>query len=217
MLSNNGIVTTFTPEQEQVFLGTIFGDATLRSPRGRVSNSQFEVKHRELDKEYLFWKYECLKLSGIFKRAPYPRISHLNGKQYPNWTLSSRHLPIFTLYRKLFYPGSRKVVLPELLDKLELLGLAVWYMDDGHLSCFREGVPYPRVWLATMSFTYGENVMIRDWFDDKFGFHFHIYKVDRGARWGLLSGRAGVEKFLAMLRPHAVLCMERKFKVLGGE
>jgi len=202
---NDGLLTEFTPEQEQVFLGTMLGDANLSSGS---YNSSLRVKHREADKEYLFWKYDILKSSRIFLNPPKPKPPR--PPSGISWLLYSRRLPIFRVYREMFYPSRGEKIVPvEVLDKLELLGLAVWYMDDGH---FQFGVPKRpnrrTVYLATQGFDYKDNVLVRDWMERKFGFRFDLV-----GEMGLRLGRRGeVERFLEMLRPFSVPCMERKFR-----
>jgi len=215
--NNHAIITDFSSQQEQIFLGTMFGDSSLRRPRSNGHNIVFRGVHREADREYLFWKYEILKSSGIFKRPPWTRLGYRNGVAHLQWRFYSRALPIFTTYRKVFYPEGKKIVPREILKKLEPLGLAVWYMDDGGFWPGSSSRPNSRwVTLNTQSFTHDENTMIKNWLDEKFGFHFRVVKTDGGTGWKLrLPGKTETERWLDLLRPFMVPCMKRKF--IGAE
>jgi len=216
-------MTKLNSQQEQVIIGTVLGDGGLYIRDGGKCNALFKVTHREADKEYLFWKYEMLKSSGIFLRPPSRRLKkarHEGGHVYFHWKLSSRRLPIFTAYHKMFYPNGKKIVTQEILDRLEPLGLAVWYMDDGSLvsrspRIRKSGIVHlvagRNMSLSTMGFTYEENVLIRGWILERFNI---LFRVSRHYQlWGLRLGRrAEVNKFLDIIRPYLVPCMERKFK-----
>ena len=206
--SNSDITTEFTSEQEQVFLGTMLGDGTLTPPKSNTQNSRFEGTHKAAHKEYLFWKYGVLEPSGIFPRPPYWRLS---SRGHPTWRFYSRCLPILRDYRKLFYPDEIKIPPSEVLDKLEPLGLATWYQDDGGLKVGTQREP-GRCWveLNTQGFTYESNLLIRDWLEKKFSFHFHLHR--ESDHWKLrLTRRYEAREFVDILVPYAVPCMEYKF------
>lgn len=204
------MIAKFTPEQEQVVMGTLLGNGSLR--RRQHSHDSLWAKHREVDREYIFWKYEVLKSSGIFMRPPFYRPNN-RGRDHV-WIFQSRHLPILSTYRELFYPNGKKAVTREILDKLDLLGLAVWYMDNGSLQVGLPSQPnHRRLVLCTECFTCEENTLIRDWLEEKFGFNFLLARIDAGTSWRLrLTRRVEVERFVDMLRPYAVPCMGRSFR-----
>ena len=212
MATNNHIIVEFTPEQEQVFIGTMFGDGNLHR-KGGTQNAFFQTVCSDRDREYILWKYKILKSSNIFLRSPYLRPEIRGFGSHPKWHLCSRHLPLLTEYNQLFYPNGKKSASLGMLDRLSSLGLAVWYMDDG---CSRSD--QPTVILSTQGFPYEENLVIRDWFKEKFGLPFRVQPHHHGKYYRLVLGRKeNVNRFLKLTRPYAQPCMARKFKEVLSE
>ena len=203
---------TFSPEQEQIVIGSVLGDGHLYRPNTPKCNSGFKVSH--VDREYSYWKYDCLKSTGLFN-PPTPRRRR---DKETSWLIQSRRDPFFTSLRAIFYPEGKKVVTVDLLERLTTLGMAVWYMDDGNLSLRHTAHSwvslrgYPRVSLATCDFTYQENEVIRDWFRKKYNLHFHInlnpYPLLR------LNPNKEVNEFVSLVEQYVIPCMRRKVSPL---
>jgi recombination protein RecA len=129
----------FTPEQYQMLLGTLLGDGTITVNPGSGS-CKFEVQHTIKQVDYLVWKAEVLR-NFIARKPPYRvirwRISkpskkmNFSKKEYEGVHFHTIVAPCFNKLRDLFYPNGVKRVSKEILDQLEPLGLAVWFMDDG--------------------------------------------------------------------------------------
>jgi hypothetical protein len=113
-------------EQEQVLIGSLLGDGCLclDYPRG---NPNYRETHTEAQKEYLFWKSEILK---PFRPSVYSAVRRGDNRM---WYISTNRIDLFMPYYRLFYPLGDKVAPDEALARLETLGLAVWFMDDGSL------------------------------------------------------------------------------------
>lgn len=122
-------------------------------------------------------------------------------------------------YHNLFYPNGKKVVTREILDKLESLGLAVWYMDDGSFN-------RKRCSIATYQFT--EQIeMIVDWFKDKYDLNIKIQserknknsflskKLDRILIYkSLRMDTKNSQKFIDLIKPYItpIECMRYKIQ-----
>ena len=219
MNTNDGIRTELTPSQHQVVLGTLFGDGSLTMGK-HSRNARLHFRVSEKDREYIFWKYRGLETTGVFKSPPKFRLCK-SGYKFKRtgdlqrvWYLFSRSLPIMTQYRELFYPNGEKSISQSALENLNALGLAVWYMDDGH---FHDSLKYKycRVGLSTQGFTCEDNELVRSWLAGRFGLHFHLHRVKEGhgSELYLTIGKE-VRRFLDIVRPYVsqVGCMERKLQ-----
>lgn len=212
-------VVSPTNDQKQVILGSVLGDCFLKRPRSLRDNSQFKLKHQNDDKDYLFWAWEMLKSTGLF---PDPPKLEPNGKSPPYWGLISRSHPIFTEYRKLFYPAGTKIVTSGILNQLEDLGVTVWIMDDGSFDR-----KHKKLKLYTNSFTYKENELIAEWFMSKYNLALRLAKKveEQGHHNYFLISRhqQEVRDFLLRIDPYLQLvpCMVRKrwreFEVVTGQ
>ncbi|GAI89835.1 unnamed protein product, partial [marine sediment metagenome] len=114
---------------------------------------------------------------------------------------------------ELFYPRGKKIITREILNRIGDLGLAVWYMDDGHLSIPMRAIT-PHIGLSTQGFTLEENKLIVDWFEKKYDFHFRISQRERNSRNQIslkLHREKEIDTFLKVTKPYMVPCMIRKW------
>lgn len=211
----------FNSVQEQIILGTIFGDGSLRRLKTPGANSSFSNTGADKFKEYIFWKYQSLKSSGLFPNGPKIITRHTDpcnklidfeiNRVY--WMLRSIRHPVFTVYYKAFYEvyGVKTVVL-EYLEKLNWLGIAVWYMDDGSINHVKSdsGKCYDRITLNTQSFSQKENIIIASWFQRQFGVEFRLAKDGTGHSILRISKQNEVLSFVDNIKPYLLPCMNYK-------
>lgn len=145
-------------EETQIILGSLLGDMYCRIHQ-RCKNAQIEGAHCTKQEPYLLWKVNSLKNISIHLRRGKLGQLHFESKNYP----------CLNYYHNLFYKKGKKKVTMEVLNQIGELGLAVWYMDDGH---HKKG---KRSYLFTNGFTYKENVMIKNWFERRWDILPKIY------------------------------------------
>lgn len=158
--------TSFSKEEFQVFLGTMYGDGWL-SKSEDSKNVRGGWAHSLKQKSYCQWKYEKLKrfCSKPVKVSQYDKRTE---KTYFKIRISILANPLITsYYDKLYHP--KKYINKELINLIEPLGLAVWFMDDG---CYDHG-SYS---LATNNFSIEDIELIREVFKNKFNLTFTRYK-----------------------------------------
>jgi len=154
---------TITAPQEQLLVGTIFGDASCvlqkgsRNPYVRVNQSLKDIGYTE-------WKHSQLLSTGLIQN-PVDKYGAFNTIQHP----------ILWKYRTLFYDSGTKVVTQELLDLMEPFGIAVWFMDDGCLSGAISRSPGPYYIIAMSCFSFKEAQMVCSWLIEKYGIEFRAY------------------------------------------
>jgi len=113
-------------EEFQVLIGSLLGDGSVYIPKGR-KNAIYQEKKKVPDAEYLWWK------SNILQRFN-PSISLSSTNDYDYTILITRSHPELTKLRQSWYPSGKKGIVIEDMEKLDALGLAVFYQDDGHLQ-----------------------------------------------------------------------------------
>ena len=135
--------------QKQIITGSLLGDGSVYRYKYR---SAFTANHSYKQKEYVDWLYS--ELESICRKKP----SYLNNGGWG--TVNYR---LYTLGRKeildlcdILYVDNKKTVTLDYLNRLDELGLAVWFMDDGSYGT-----------LSTHSFTKEENELISKWFKDR--------------------------------------------------
>jgi len=111
---------------EQVLLGSLLGDGSLSiRPRGR--NPVFSEMHSINQLDYLKWKNQFLKFRFTIEK----RIDKRFYTQYNQCRIISGARSELWNYYNMFYPNGKKIISKEILKKLDLLAIAVWFCDDG--------------------------------------------------------------------------------------
>lgn len=114
----------------QIFLGTVLGDAYLG--KSKTMNSAFcSFNHSLKQQNYCLWKYEQLK--RFCPRGPVflDIYDKRTKKVYYQVSVKTKVTPAFGIYYDSFYKNHKKYINEQLFSKIEALGLAVWFMDDG--------------------------------------------------------------------------------------
>ena len=109
--------------------------------------------------------------------------------------------PTFTPLHEEFYLD-RKRVTRELLDKLDDISLAFWFMDDGHVTVADNEYGDNRqlvLGLHTEGFTSDENALIVEWFRDR-GIHARVNTDAKGYNFVAMGAEAAME-FLRRTAP----------------
>jgi len=140
--------------QEQVLIGSLFGDGNL----SKFKTPHFNEAHSIKQREYLIWKKNCF--------SNFDPYLNENDKTI---NFSTKSDVSFTGYRRIFYPNGKKILPKQLLYKVDDLGLAVWIMDDGGIYVDkRTKIKSKTLKLFTYSFTKIENEMIVQWMNKKY-------------------------------------------------
>ncbi len=193
--------------EKQIILGGLFGDLYSRI-KDKCKNARIEGAHCKKQEKYLLWKVNMLKsLSFNLRRN---KLGYLS--------FESRRFPCLNYYHNLFYKNGKKEVTRQILDLVDRLGLAVWYMDDGSYKKRDRNCT-----LHTNGFTYAENLVIKEWFEEKWSIFPSICsntdpKRHPGKRWHYLYfGTKEAEKFISLIKDYIHPSMLYKIGVFKKE
>lgn len=115
--------------KEQILLGTLLGDAYIGKLYHRAKSYSIKWEHCLKQEEYALWKANnSLDNYSFCKRD---RLDSRTGNIYKSITCYSTK-DDYKYYRSLFYK-EHKEVSQEILNMLQPLSIAVWFMDDGNL------------------------------------------------------------------------------------
>lgn len=187
-----------TPEQHQIVLGAILGDASILVYKDSTPDwlCPMRLTQGQGQEAYLEWKKE--KLSLYFPRAEPKRYVNTGlGAGTVRLEYNSIPHPAFTMYRKLFYPGGKKHLSLEILNRLEPQGIAVWLMDDGSFN-----KPSGWIQIASHSFSREENEMTAQWFWDRWRIQPFVYQLRSRGLWFLEFNRPAVQALVPLVRDY---------------
>lgn len=125
-------IQNFTKVEEEVFIGSLLGDASIKRPKKEGHNCGAVMAHGIQQLDYLKWKESYLRRFStgikIADRLPDKRT----GNIYTSCYFYMKAHPVFLKFRNLFYPEGIKIIPKEIKSILSPLSLAIWYMDDGY-------------------------------------------------------------------------------------
>lgn len=204
-----------TTNQRGVILGAAIGDGHI-SLTGSKMRGRLHLRHSVAQKEYLEYKVGLLG-ELVRSQAHYdPGIgSYSKTGTFAVTTLSR---PEIAEIHRMLYPNGYKGITKEVLDQIDLLGLALWYMDDGSLIAARNeytradgtkgSSPNSHSTFSTHCFTVEEVESIRTWFVEKWQIEAWVNKTSRGpVLWLTLPGTRRLHQLIA---PYVPPCMEYK-------
>lgn len=158
---------------QSAIVGMVLGDASLIVGKSQKS-AYLQFRHSMVQKDYALWKADLLRqITHVNVTESEGYLDQRTGKKYPFINVKTRTHPLYTRLRQAFYPVRHKVVDPFWLKKLDELGFAIWYFDDGtskEYNCF----------LATLAFSWPENQVIAKYLWERFNLHADVRRWDKG-------------------------------------
>ena len=186
----------FTDDEFQVLYGTVLGDTHLSH---NSKNIQGSFNHCVKQKELAEFKQQYLNRFTnpvrIVKKHD-KRLKIPNYDQYYCYIKASTALN--AIYDKI-YSNNIKYINKELLYKLDGLGIAIWYMDDGSKP------KYGGYLLCTMNFSDSDLNIIQEFFKQKFDIN-TIIRKDKS----LYIKADSKEKFKELIKPYIIPSMMYK-------
>jgi len=223
-------------------IGMLLGDACFnrfqftRGPEGKSkkgpawNRTELRIYHKEGFKEYLDWKIELIK-AYIDEATIYEKVKKMKNDVFKGYDAYIKHRKNFHYMYKNFYVGGSpstnnrisgaiKIVKQSILNRVNPLSVAIWYMDDGSLyEADRRGYTKNRtISLHTDCFKYNEVEMIKQMFEDRFDIGFNIHHnstTDKSKDYGykLRTGKKdNIFKFIDLVEYFVkdVKCMNYK-------
>jgi len=203
----NGDFEELQPEQQQLLLGTLLGDASIS--QGSHTSAALGLSQKQ--PEYLKWKISILPefFSGDIHKCT--RFDKRASKSYTTYLASSYRHPIFAKLRIKLYPQGVKILSKDVLERLEAFGVAVLVMDDG---CGNKTWP-GQISISTYSFTKEENKRLCQWFAEKYQIYPAVYQDPRGYYYLGFTGE-NPRRLANLIRPYILPLFVYKTNVVNS-
>jgi recombination protein RecA len=197
---NNQLGNTIylTPKQESIIIGCVLGDGNLQRS-SKTANTRFSCEHGKKQIFYAKWKYEQLKsLKSKFTISKRKTADKRNGIFYESGKVETLVNTELNKFYDLFYSSGNKEVSKEILNLLNPLSIAVWFMDDGTLHS-------GSISIATCSFSNKSINNIIQYFADL------NIKFTKHKNKSIYLSRKSLPTFLKIIKPY--LLNEMYYKV----
>lgn len=193
------IQKSLSKEQKRLLVALLIGDGTISS------NYVFKLSHSIEQKEYLEWKVSLLNKFGIKNNGikEYTSSCGYNFGKRVLYSQMSLHSTIKALRRSIYIP--KKTITRRLLNWLDELGLAIWYMDDGFININeseqRHGSVQRNIRISTCVDEQTCNMMI-DYFKEKWGVEFRPF-LEKSKLYSLATRTNNdTDKFIEIIKPY---------------
>lgn len=181
---------------EQVILGTLLGDAWIYKDK----KGNYSFRFSQSIKEYAIWKaYKSMLPYTIFERN---RFDKRTGKTYYVCeVLLSLNKTNKVYYHNMFYTP-KKEVSQEILNKLDSLAIAIWFLDDGNMYYNGNNC---HINIAINGFNNDSKNRIIDWFKSKYNLNFK--RTGEAIR---ITSKRECQIFMDIVEKHIPECMNYK-------
>ena len=179
-------------ECQQVLIGSLLGDGGVYI---KSRNAHYTEAKTTKHLEYLEWKKNIL--------APF-----FGGKIFLKGNKASYYShvhPLLTNLRNIWYPNGKKIVPKSEFDKLNVFGVAIWFMDDGFYDYYNK-----ECGISVDDFSDHERKIIKRWFLSQ-GFPTCVTSNS------IKFSRRPTDDFLRWIRPHVHKCFTYKLGHLDTE
>lgn len=193
-------------ELDGFIIGTLLGDSSVIQSK-QTHNAYFRCSHCKEQKQLIELKQKILN-------QVYPVTAKIIHDKRGSYQLYTNRLQYFTKIRQNLYPNGIKIISNKILNKLTPLGLAVWYMDDGGLCLQtdpkdRKKIKSRRARIWSLSFTYDEHLLIKQYFKSVWNIDVKIYKIWKigGLKYYLEFNSHNFLKFREIIKDFIIPCM----------
>ena len=191
--------TKITKESRNLLIALLLGDGTISN------NNVFKLSHCEKQRDYLEWKIEQLKNAGLRNNGlkEYISVKGYNiGKKVYYTQLNI--VPFIKVLRRVFYKPYKKLGNRKLLNRLDAKGIAIWYMDDGHINYRKtNGKVYGFYIKIATCIPKEELQIIIDYFKEVWDIEFYMFHEGKKENsFFLCCGTKEGIKFINIVKPY---------------
>ena len=191
--------TKITKESRNLLIALLLGDGTISN------NNVFKLSHCEEQRDYLEWKIEQLKDTGLRNSGLKEYISvkgYNTGKKVYYTQLNI--IPFIKVLRRVFYKPNKKLGNRKLLNRLDAKGIAIWYMDDGHINYRKTNGKVHGFYIKIATCMPKEELqIIIDYFKEVWNIDFYMFHEGKKENsYSLCCGTKEGIKFIDIVKPY---------------
>ena len=202
--------TKITKESRNLLIGLLLGDGTISN------NNVFKLSHCGEQKDYLEWKIKQLNDCGLRNNGLKEYISskgYNEGKKVYYTQLNI--IPFVKVLRRVFYKPYKKLGNRKLLNRLSAREIAIWYMDDGHISYRKtKGRVHGFYIKIATCLPKEESQIIIDYFKEVWNIQFYMFHEGKKEdSYSLCCGTKEGLKFIDIVKPYVEQVESMKYKI----
>ena len=194
--------TKITKESRNLLIALLLGDGTI------CNNNVFKLAHAEQQKDYLEWKIKQLNNSGIRNNGlkTYVKTCGYNTGVNVYYT-QLNIIPFIKVLRRIFYKPKKVLGNRKLLNRLDARGVAIWYMDDGHINIRKDKYGRPMGFYIKIATCLPKNELqiIIDYFKEVWDVNFYMFHEGKKEdSFSLCCGTKEGLKFINIIKKYVL-------------
>lgn len=203
--------TKFNKDSRNLLIALLLGDGTISN------NFSFKIAHCEQQKDYLEWKIKQLNNAGIRNNGikSYIKTKGFNVGSIVYYTQLNR-LPFIKVLRRVVYKHKKIIGNRKLLNRLDSKGIAIWYMDDGHINIRKSKNDKIHGFYIKISIC-GPKIEVQtiiDYFKEVWNISFYMFHEGRKKdSYSLCCGTKEGIKFISIIQEYVQQIPSMKYKI----
>lgn len=194
--------TKITKESRNLLIALLLGDGTI------CNNNVFKLAHAEQQKDYLEWKIKQLNDAGIRNNGlkTYVKTCGYNTGVNVYYT-QLNIIPFIKVLRRIFYKPKKVLGNRKLLNRLDAKGVAIWYMDDGHINIRKDKDGKPMGFYIKIATCLPKNELqiIIDYFKEVWDVNFYMFHEGKKEdSFSLCCGTKEGLKFINIIKKYVL-------------
>lgn len=194
--------TKITKESRNLLIALLLGDGTI------CNNNVFKLAHAEQQKDYLGWKIKQLNDAGIRNNGlkTYVKTCGYNIGVNVYYT-QLNIIPFIKVLRRIFYKPKKVLGNRKLLNRLDARGIAIWYMDDGHINIRKDKNGRPMGFYIKIATCLPKNELqiIIDYFKEVWDVNFYMFHEGKKEdSFSLCCGTKEGLKFINIIKKYVL-------------
>ena len=194
--------TKITKESRNLLIALLLGDGTI------CNNNVFKLAHAEQQKDYLKWKIKQLNDAGIRNNGlkTYVKTCGYNTGVNVYYT-QLNIIPFIKVLRRIFYKPKKVLGNRKLLNRLDARGIAIWYMDDGHINIRKDKDGRPMGFYIKIATCLPKNELqiIIDYFKEVWDVSFYMFHEGKKEdSFSLCCGTKEGLKFINIIKKYVL-------------
>lgn len=202
--------TKFNKESRNLLIALLLGDGTINN------NFVFKITHCDKQKDYLEWKIRQLKDSGIRNSGikSYIKTKGFNAG-VPVFYTQLNIVPFIKVLRRVVYKDKKVIGNRKLLNRLDERGIAIWFMDDGHINIRKTNNKVHGFYIKISTCEPKEEVqVIIDYFKEVWNINFYMFHEGKKKdSYSLCCGTKEGLKFIDIVKPYVLQVPSMKYKI----
>lgn len=191
--------TKINKDSRNLLIALLLGDGTISN------NNVFKLCHTEKQKEYLEWKVKQLNERGLRNNGVKNYVTKTNySNNVSVYYTQLNTIPFVKVLRRVVYKNQKTKGNRKLLNRLDTTGIAIWYMDDGHINLRKnkEGRVHGFYIKISICRPKLEVQTIIDYFKEVWNVNFYMYHEGKKEdSYSICCGTKEGLKFIEIVRP----------------